>query len=108
MISLTVYKNRNNPISLQLKAGGIYQDIRDLSRVTLEFGKQVIDSRTSASTFDWTTNGEDGQLDITLTLTNELKRGSYRSRLTVYDATYPQGLVWGDILINVEDVCPTG
>ena len=109
MITETVYLNRDNIVSLVLKArratsnDATAQDITGTSRMQLLIGQILIDSRTSPGAFDWTTNGETGQLDLTIGFEKGLRVGTYRSRLTVYDNNYPNGRVWGYLMIEVRE-----
>ena len=70
MITETVYLNRDNIISLVIKAraatsnDATEQDISACSRMQLQVADTVIDSQTSLTAFDWTTNGANGQLDL--------------------------------------------
>ncbi len=108
MIAITVYKNCNNSHSIGLKASGDYQDISNSTRITLRLGNFLLDSNIHTTSFDYTTNGEDGQLDLALGRENGLPLGTFKALLTIYDATYPYGLPWGHLIVNVEDAaCPT-
>jgi hypothetical protein len=109
MITETVYLNRDNINSLWIKArratsnDATLQDISGTSRMQLLIGQLLIDSRNSPAAFDWSTNGEDGQLDLTLGFEKGLRVGTYRSRLTIYDNNYPNGRVWGYLMIEVRE-----
>ena len=102
MITEIVYLDRDNVNSLVLRANGSAQDISNLSRVTLKIGEVVLDSRIHSNVFDWSTSGTSGQLDMTLGH-QDLRVGTFRSTLTVYDNSYPRGLVWGDLMIQVRE-----
>ena len=109
MITEVVYLNRDNITSLVLKArrasanDATAQDITGTSRMQLLIGQILIDSRTSPNSFDWTANGETGQLDMQLGFEKGLRVGTYRSRLTVYDNNSPHGRVWGYLMIEVRE-----
>jgi hypothetical protein len=109
MITETVYLNRDNIVSLILKArsatanDATAQDITGCSRVQLLIGQILIDSRTSPAAFDWSTSGATGQLDMTLGFERGLRVGGYRSRLTIYDNNYPRGRVWGFLMIEIRE-----
>lgn len=105
MITVTIYKGRDNPVSLGLKTDGALENITSFTRVTLQVGDVTLDSRINTTTFDWTTNGATGQLDLDIGMENDLKVGKHIARLTIYDATYTNGLVWGNFVLNVEDPC---
>lgn len=104
MITETVYRGRDNEFSLELEANGSAQDISALTRATLEFADEKFDSNIDSTYFDWTTSGSSGQLDVDIGTSNKLKNidpGTYRAKLTIYDATYPNGLVWGHFMLKV-------
>jgi hypothetical protein len=106
MITETIYKNRDNVISIELRADGAAQNIASSTKITIEVGGITLSSATATSgAFDYTTYGSTGRLD--LKLGNEadiktMKSGQYRARITVYDATYTNGRVWDDMIIEVE------
>jgi hypothetical protein len=106
VITETLYKNHDNEIDLELRADGEAVDITGVSKVLLEVGEVEIDSAIEPSSFDWTTNGANGQLTLDvarLTKITNLKASTYKAALTVYDATYPNGLVWDEFLIILKD-----
>lgn len=107
MITETVYRSRGNVVSLELNERNTPVSITGITRMWLEMAKMfVIDSNNSpAGTFDWTTNGASGQLDLDLgehPVIVNLKAGKYKTRLTVFDSTYPEGLVWGYFILEVD------
>ena len=102
MITIKIYKDRDNIASIQLDADGEAQDISSLTRVTMTLGDLLVDSSLHSGVFDWTTYGSDGQLDIAAGHVSKLQTGQFTSQVTVYDATYPNGLVWDEMIVNVE------
>lgn len=108
MITEIVYIGRDNEISLILKArsptssDSTVQDITAVSRMQLFVGDLLIDSQVMPSVFDWTTNGVNGQLDISIGLVNGLKAGTFKAKLTVYDATHLNGRVWDHFMLTVK------
>ena len=102
MITETVYNGRDNINSLELRANGVAQDISGATRLTLKVRDRLLDSAKDATIFDWTTSGSSGQLDIVLGH-QRLKVGTCRATLTVFDATYPNGLNWGDFMLTVKE-----
>lgn len=100
MITETVYLNRDNINTLVLRSNGISQDISACTRMLLRIGNTVLDSNLMADVFDWTTDGVNGQLRLTLGH-QELSQGKQRASLTVFDLTYPNGLVWGNFIVDV-------
>ena len=109
MITETVYINKGNVISLILKsrepdsADNTVQDISSLTKVQLLVGSFLIDSAVYATAFDWTTNGANGQLDIDIGSINGLKPGVFKTRLTIFDVSYPTGRVWDHFILNVKE-----
>jgi hypothetical protein len=63
-------------------------------------GDKVIDSNLISGVFDWNTYGADGRLDLTLGH-QDLRPVLQRAVLTIYDATYTEGLVWDELMIDV-------
>jgi len=63
-----------------------------LSRVTLEIGDILIDSDTDAGYFDWSAN--DGTIVIDIGNAPNLIPGIFKTYLTVYDASQPDGIQW--------------
>ena len=103
MITETVYLGSDNVNSIELRANGTAQAINSCTRMRLKIGDKTIDSSLITGVFDWTTNGASGQLDLTLGF-QDLRKGLQRGTLVIYDATYPRGLVWGDLMFNVKEV----
>lgn len=102
MITIKIYKDRDNIASIELLSNAVTQDITNLTRATITLGDLLLDSSIHAGVFDWTTYGAAGQLDIAAGHVSKLERGSFTSVLTVFDATYPNGLVWGELVTLVE------
>lgn len=104
MITETFYRGRDNIASIELESNGTAQDISALTRAILDIGDQSFDSNENSSFFDWTTSGADGQMDIDIGTSTKMKNmdaGTYKAKLTVFDATYPNGLVWGYFMAKV-------
>ncbi len=102
MITIKIYKDRDNIASIQLDSNGEAQDITNLTRVHMTLGDLLVDSSIHAGVFDWASFGTSGQLDIAAGHVSTLTKGEYTSVLTVYDATYPNGLVWGKMIAQIE------
>jgi hypothetical protein len=105
MITETFYRNRNNDNSLEILNNGSAMDISGLTRIQMIFGDVTYDSAYHTTVFDWTTNGASGQLDITIDPNDPAlpKAGTYKARLILYDATYPNGITWSHFHAIVED-----
>jgi hypothetical protein len=98
------FAGRDNAIDIQLREDGLPQDISGLTRATLNLqdlanpddALVLIDSSLHPGIFDWLTRGAEGILQINGgTLADVLaKATNYNARLTIYDATLTNGLVW--------------
>ena len=98
------YGDRDNSIDIKLLEDGLFQDISGLTRVTLNLQNIdapddaliLLDSNLHPGIFDWTSRGAQGILQLnggTLAATLAVA-ARYNARLTIYDATQVQGLVW--------------
>ena len=98
------YRGRDNSIDIRLLEDGAPQDISGLTRATLNLqdidapddALVLLDSTLHPGIFDWTSRGADGILQLnggTLATTLNAEK-DYNARLTIYDATLVQGLVW--------------
>ncbi|MHC4310874.1 MAG: hypothetical protein ACYSW3_00200 [Planctomycetota bacterium] len=106
MITETLYKNRDNEIDLELRANGAAVDISGSTKVEIEVGDLVLNSNNYPTSFDWTTNGANGQLTLDIARLAEivnLKASTYKTKVTVFDATYPNGLVWDHFILNLRE-----
>lgn len=95
-----IYLTRGNSINITMDADGTAVDLSSVTRMTLAVGSTTLDSATAPTAFDWTTSGADGILILTLGA-QTIAAGDYEAQLTVYDPTYPTGLVWGEIPLTV-------
>ena len=94
-----VYLGRDNSIDVVLTANGAPVDLSSVTRMLIEFGSKAVDSQTASGVFDWSSGG--GVVIIRLG-GQEIAAGEYSARLVVYDPTNTHGIVWGDIMIMVE------
>jgi hypothetical protein len=104
MITETVYRNRDNTFSLELNANNSAVDITGLTRALLEFQDVAIDSANEAGAFDWSSNGVNGELEVDigmLPVVALVPAGKYKSKITVFDATFPNGLIWDYLWLEV-------
>lgn len=101
MIIETVYLGRDNAIDLQLTADGSASDLTSVTRMSVcdVGGAWSVDSDTVPAAFDWGTSGETGKISLMLGAQN-IPPGTYTCRLTVYDPTNANGLVWGILKIT--------
>ena len=106
MITEILYKSRDNEIDLELRANGIAVDISGTSKVEIEVGDLVLNSAKYPASFDWTTNGASGQLTLDIARLNEiinLRASAYKTKVTIFDATYPNGLVWDHFMLKLRE-----
>jgi hypothetical protein len=102
MTTEVVYLGRDNTVDLLLKADGSAQDLSGVTRMVLVVGETEIDSDLSPDAFDWDT-GTTGK--VVLALGDEsLSEGTYTAWLVVYDASNPDGIVWGSFTLKVMDI----
>lgn len=107
MITEIAYIGRDNEIGLILNArsptssDATAQDITAVTRMQLLVGDLLIDSQSLPSAFDWSTNGTEGQVDISIGSVNGLKAGTFKARLTVYDAAHLNGRIWDHFMLTV-------
>ncbi|MCG7854111.1 MAG: hypothetical protein MIO92_16470 [Methanosarcinaceae archaeon] len=102
MITIKIYKDRDNIASIELISNGAAQNITSLTRAMITLGNLTVDSAVHTGVFDWATSGASGQLDIAAGHVPRLQVGEFISTLTVFDGTYPNGLVWDKMAVQVE------
>jgi hypothetical protein len=109
MITETLYLKRDNTIGLVLRSraatatDSTAEDLSGVTRMQLLVGDTVVDSASSAEAFDWSTDGANGVVTLDIGFEKGLKTGLYRARLTLYDNTYPNGLVWGFFMLDIKE-----
>ena len=103
MIMEVVYLGRDNTIDLKLLADGVAVDLAPVTRMVLMIETTVIDSTTTPSAFDWDT-GVTGKIILFLGNTDGLPPGKYKSTLIVYDASNPNGLVWSQFALYIDEI----
>lgn len=101
MITEKVYLGRDNTVDLLLMADGAAVDLSSVTRMTLDIGGTVVDSETSPAAFDWDT-GTTGKVILALGDV-ELSEGGYKTILTVYDPSNPDGIVWGEFKLIAKE-----
>jgi len=109
MITEKIYKHTDHTSSIIFEEDGEEQAINASTRMVIVFGDndaKIDSSGASSAAFDWTTYGADGRLDLKLGLEQSiinLRNGKYRALVIIYDATYPNGLPWDEILFEVKN-----
>jgi hypothetical protein len=97
------YIDRDNVIDLLLKADGEAQALDSITKMDLIIGSTTIsDSTASAFPIKWST-GTTGKIQLQLG-SQSITEGVYPAQLIVYDATYPNGLVWGSFNLYIRSV----
>ena len=97
-MSDTIYLGNDNAIEWQLTEDGTAVNLASVSRMTLELAGLTIDSASHASVFDWS-----GGDKVVVSLGQQaIPTGYHVAQLTVYDASNPNGIVWGQSIIQVE------
>lgn len=100
-----VYKGRSNPLTWEIwkVVDGVSSllDISYATRMTLDLGDTVIDSDDSPDAFDWSTNGANGELVLSLG-GEDITAGQYQAHLFYHgvDETEGRFLVTKPIVIR--------
>lgn len=97
-----VYLGHDNWIDAVLKEDGSAKSMSAATKMTLTFGSLLVDSTNDAADpILWAKEGYlTGQIRIKLGQV-AIPAGSYDAPLVVYDASNPNGIVWGEIPIQV-------
>ena len=96
-IEETVYLARDNVVELALTSDGVAITHNELTRCQVMVGLVLIDSAVSPLLFDLS-NVDRLILKFGAAA---LTAGRYSARLTVFDSTHTNGLVWGDFVLVV-------
>lgn len=96
----TVYLGYENSIDLSFVTDGVATDLSDITRMTVEFGDDTVDSDTSPDAFDWSDTA-DGKMYLSFGY-ESIEVGSYDALVTVYDAVNTDGIVWDSFRCRVE------
>lgn len=98
-----VFLGHDNSIDLILKADGTTQNLSSVTRMTLSFGDQLIESTNEETDpIRWAKVGY-ATGEVRLFLGGEvIDPKTYHAPLIVYDLTNEDGIVWGTVPISVE------
>lgn len=101
MLEEKVFNGRGNTIEIALYVGSSILTHTTITRAQLEIGATTLDSNTPAEAafFDFT---EEDRIILRLGDAG-LTAGAQVARLIVFDATFTDGVVWGDIMLLVYD-----
>ncbi len=97
------YLSHDNSIDLILKADGVGVDLSTMTSMTLTFGtKKITSGNLAADPIRWNQAGYAiGEIRIFLE-DQVITPAQYHAPLVVYDPTNADGIVWGEILIEVK------
>jgi hypothetical protein len=98
----------DNTIDLLLKADGVAVDLSSVTRIDAVFSSTVTVSSTNGNTgpIKWLPAAYDtGEIRIDLSDSDEasLTVGIYNVKIIVYDATWTDGVYWGNVITEVID-----
>jgi hypothetical protein len=98
MATLNAWIGRANRQRLELLQDGSTVSPGAVTRAQLKFGGHCLDTSGSdpIELVDSAT-----VVEMQLGLTPNLSRGSYDGRLTIYDASHPEGIAWQKVLIVI-------
>jgi len=105
--SLEFFSGRDNEQDVVLLSDNAPVDPSGITRVVVEAGGKSIDSAATPALFDWPVSGTWNGAAVNLIRLNfgaaTLALGRYEDgKLIIYDATYPDGLVWmADIVVSM-------
>lgn len=104
MAAETVYLGHDNTIDLILKAGGVAVDLTSVDTITLTINGATIASENGATDpIRWIQLGyATGKIRISLG-EQAISPGRYPAVLVVYDPSNPNGVVWGEIDVRVNE-----
>ena len=100
MIFETIHLTHDNSIDLSFVIDGVVADLSNTTRMTVEFGDDIVDSDTSPDAFDWS-DAEDGKMYLSFG-DESIDVGSYNALVAIYDAVNVDGVVWGSFRCRVE------
>lgn len=96
----TIHIGYENSIDLSFVTDGVATDLSNITRMTVEFGDDTVDSDTSPDAFDWS-DAEYGKMYLKFGY-ESIEVGSYHALVTVYDVVNTEGIVWNSFRCRVE------
>lgn len=103
-----VYKSRNNAFDKQLKRGGVVTDLTSVTKVGILFLGNYYHSDKWPTAFDYTTQKALGIITFKLANIATIAVGKdENTELIIYDATNPNGIVWGTFDLEVREITGT-
>ena len=97
-----VYLGHDNSIDVILKSNGAAVALTSVTQMTLTLGTKLIDSNNDdTDPIRWIKSGY-ATGEVRLFLGAEvIAEGNYQGILIVYDATNPNGIVWGRVPLTI-------
>ncbi|MGH8426396.1 MAG: hypothetical protein ACRES7_00225 [Gammaproteobacteria bacterium] len=95
----TIYIGRDNPFKLQASEDGASIDLSGVTKMAVRVGAADTDSDANPILFDWSAG--DGVVSIIVGLVPQLSAGAKRLRLIAYSDAWPDGIVLGDLPVDV-------
>jgi len=93
-----IYLARDNVVALVLSSDGVAITHNQLTRCQVVVGSVLLDSAVSPALFDLSNTDR-----LILKFgASALLPGRYLARLTVFDVSHTNGLVWGDFFLTVK------
>lgn len=103
-----VYKGRDNTFDKLLKRDGVAENLSSVTKVGLLFLGRYIHSNNYPSAFDYVTQKTLGIITFRLGAIATLPTGrDQATELIIYDATNPNGIVWGTFDLEVRSITGT-
>ncbi len=98
----TIYLNRDNKFDLQLKQDGSAVDLSTCTKIGLLFAGNYYHSDNWPSAIDYTTQATSGIITFDMAAITGIEAGRDRNtELIYYDATNPEGIVWGTFDLRI-------
>jgi len=103
----TIYANRDNKISLLLKADNVVADLTTVNKVEILFSENYYDSDNWPDAFDYSTRATGGIIifDLAAITASAFEAGrDKKTELIIYDGTNPDGIVWDQFDLTVKEL----
>ncbi len=104
MTTEIIYIGYDNNIELKLLEDGAAlteEKMQAITKIALKYNGNTYDSVSNAEVFDWATRASEAVVVIAMGMISGLVAGrDLGSELIVYDATNPNGIVWGSFSIK--------
>jgi hypothetical protein len=97
------YLSRENTIDLLLKSNDSAVDLSGTTAMNLKLGSHLVTSTNSTSDISWNGVGyATGEARLHLGNLSTLTAGIYDGFLAAFDASTPNGVVWGPIALEIK------